>query len=63
MTDKIVGHKTYRDGNGFRHEALCAAEASEIMAHVEAQRAKRASDMPTEEDAARALFQAWYGLK
>lgn len=61
--DPIVGHKTFRDGDSFRHEPLRQSEASIIMASVEAAKAKRAADMPTEKDAARALFEAWYRLK
>lgn len=61
--DPIVGHKTFRDGDSFRHEPLRQSEASAILAACDAAKAKRAADMPTEEDAASAMFQAWYRLK
>lgn len=63
MSDPIVGHKTFRDGDGFRHEPLRESEAAELMARVEAKTKQRAELMPTEQDAARMLFQAWYRLK
>lgn len=65
MTDQdpIVGHKTFRDGNGFRHEPLRESEANEIMARLDAIKAKRAADMPTEQDAIRAMFEAHQRLK
>jgi hypothetical protein len=63
-TNPIVGHKTFSNEDGtFRHEPLRQDEASLIMASADAAKAKRAADMPTEQDAARALFQAWYRLK
>lgn len=58
--DDIVGHKTMSDG---RHEPLTRAEADRIMAAVEASKARRAEAMPTAEDAARAMWDAWYRLK
>lgn len=62
--DPIVGHKTFDDGaGGFRHEPLRQSEASALLASVDAAKAKRAADMPTEKDAARALWEAWYRLK
>ena len=63
MTDPIVGHKTFRDGNGFRHEPLRESEANEIMARIEADDKRRKELMPTEQDAARMLFSAWQRLK
>ena len=62
-SDPIVGHKTFRDGESFRHEPLRRSEADAIMASVEAAKAKRAADMPTEQDAARVMWEAWYRLK
>ena len=60
----IVGHKTLSNGDGtFRHEPLRQDEANLLMQTANAAQAKRAADMPTEEDAARAMFQAWYRLK
>ena len=61
--DPVVGHKTYRDANGTRHEPLRESEAKAIMARVEAATAKRKADMPTEQDAIRAMFDAWQRLK
>lgn len=60
----IVGHKTFAtpDG-GFRHEPLRLDEAEALLAAAEAAKAKRAADMPTEEDAARAMWSAWQRLK
>ena len=58
--EDIVGHKTTRDG---RHVPLRRDEAETIMAHVEAAQAKRAADMPTEQDAIDAMFNAWLRLK
>lgn len=61
--DDIVGHKTIRDGEGFRHEPLTRKEGDEIMARVEASKARRAEAMPTATEAVRALWDAWYRLK
>jgi len=61
--DPVVGHKTYRDANGTRHEPLRESEAKAIMARVEAATAKRKVDMPTEQDAIRALWSAHQRLK
>lgn len=61
--DPIVGHKTFRDGDGFRHEPLRQSEADEIMARIDARDKRLAEQMPTERDAAQALFEAWYRLK
>ena len=61
--DPIVGHKTFTDGHGFRHEPLRESEANEIMARIEASNKRRAELMPTEKDAAKMLFEAWYRLK
>lgn len=61
---EIVGHKTFSDGaGGFRHEPLTRAEGDAIWAAVEARREARAKAMPTEEDAVRAMFEAYYRLK
>lgn len=61
--DPIVGHKTFRDGLGFRHEPLRESEADAIMAAADAAQQRRTELMPTEQDAAAMLFQAWYRLK
>lgn len=62
--DPIVGHKTFSDGaGGYRHEPLRQSEASAILAAAEAAEAKRAADMPTEEDAVRAMWAAWQRLR
>lgn len=62
--DPVVGHKTYSDGaGGFRHKPLRASEADQIMAALERDKARRAEMMPTEADAARALWEAYYRLK
>ena len=64
MADPIVGHKTFStpDG-GFRHEPLRESEAAAIMKSVDEAKARRAELMPTEQDAARAMWDAWYRLK
>lgn len=59
----IVGHKTFRDGDRHWHEPLREDEADAIMARVEGNDKRRAELMPTEQDAAKMLFDAWYRLK
>lgn len=69
--DEIVGHKTFNTGERcpetgmpkLRHEPLTRKEADAIWAAVEAAVAKRASDMPTEQDAVNALWSAQERLK
>ena len=63
--DPVVGHKTIWDAVGMthRHEPLRQSEASAILAAAEAAKAKRAADMPTEEDAARVMWSAWQRLR
>ena len=69
--DEIVGHKTFSTGEtdpatGFpvlRHEPLTRSEADAIFAAVDAAKAKRAADMPTEEDAVRAMWSAFQRLR
>lgn len=68
--NEIVGHKTIATGEtgpeGFpvlRHEPLTRAEADAIWERCEADKAKRAADMPTEEDAVRAMWSAYQRLK
>lgn len=66
MSEEIVGHKTFSTGdplNPFRHEPLTRAEADEIWKRVEEANAKRAADMPTEQDALRAMVEAHHRLK
>ena len=61
--EKIVGHKTFSDGNGgLYHEPLTRGEADAIWNHAKDQEAKRAKDMPTEQDALHAMFQAYQRL-
>ena len=60
----VVGHKTFAvPGGGYRHEPLRQDEAEAIFAAADAEKAKRALDMPTEEDAARAMCRAHQRLK
>lgn len=62
--NEIVGHKTFDDGHGgFRHEPLTRAEADALIAHCEAQRAKRAADMPDVPAAIRAFTDAYRRLE
>lgn len=61
--DPIVGHKTYKDGDSFRHEPLRESEAAAIMASIDAAKAKRAELMPTEQEAVSMMWSAWYRLK
>lgn len=61
---EIVGHKTFSNPDGsLRHEPLTRGEADEILARVEAAKQRRAEQMPTEEAAVKALWDAWYRLK
>lgn len=62
-TDPVVGHKTFHDENGTRHEPLRESEAAAILAASDAAKAKRATDMPTEVDAARAMWSAYQRLR
>lgn len=68
--DDIVGHKTFDTGeigeHGFpivRHEPLTRAEGAALLRSAEATKAKRASDMPDEKSAIRAMFDGWLRLK
>lgn len=61
--DPIVGHKTFRDEDGSWHEPLRQSEANAILAASEAAKLQRAADMPTEEDAARAMWSAYQRLR
>lgn len=64
--DEIVGHKTFATGETcpqtgmpkFRHEPLTRKEADALWQRVEELKAKRAADMPTEQDAVNALWAA-----
>lgn len=56
--DPVVGHKTYHDANGTRHEPLRRSEADAIMAAVDEADRRRAELMPTEQDAIRMMFEA-----
>ena len=62
--DKIVGHKTFYDKErGYWHEPLLESEANEWRAKSDAAKSKRADDMPDEQSAIRAMFDAWLRLK
>jgi hypothetical protein len=62
-TDPVVGHKTFREGNGFRHEPLRQSEADVLMAAIEAADEKRKQLMPDEDAAVHLFFDAWLRLK
>lgn len=62
--DDIVGHKTFRDGQGgFRHEPLTRAEGEAIWAAAEAEREKRQADMPDEQTALNVMGSAFQRLR
>lgn len=61
--NEIVGHKTFSDGDGFRHEPLTRAEADVIMAQIEKSKTQRNALMPDEKSAIRMFFDAWLRLK
>jgi hypothetical protein len=68
--DDIVGHKTISTGKigplGFpelRHEPLTRAEADAICKRADESKAKRATDMPTEQDAVQAMWSAYQRLR
>lgn len=68
--DDIVGHKTLSTGeigpDGFpelKHEPLTRREAEALHERVEARTRKRAADMPDEQAAINAMFEAWQRLK
>ena len=63
INDPIVGHKTIRDGEGYRHEPLHQSEANAIIAAVEASKEKRKLLMPDEQTAIRMMFDAYMRLK
>ena len=63
VRDRVAGHKTYRDGLGFRHEPLYEDEAAALMAQVEASDARRKELMPDEDAAIRMFFDAYIRLK
>lgn len=58
--DPIVGHKTYHDGH---HEPLRQSDETAIMAASDAAKARRAEQMPDEQSAISAMFEAWLRLK
>ena len=62
MDDPIVGHKTFHTPDGPRHEPVRKSEAEALFAAMESAQAKRAAAMPTEQDAIRAMFEAWQRL-
>lgn len=59
----IVGHKTFRNGAGFRHEPLRRSEADKLLAAIEEDRNRRRELMPTEQAAIDMMFSAWLRLK
>jgi hypothetical protein len=67
----IVGHKTFDTGEidpetGFpllRHEPLTRAEGEALWEAAKAAEKKRAEDMPDEQSALNAMFNAWLRLK
>lgn len=69
--DDIVGHKTFSTGDlcpatGFpasRHEPLTRREADALWERAEAAKAKREADMPDEQSAIRAMWEAFQRLK
>jgi hypothetical protein len=69
--DDIVGHKTFDTGEicpetGFpamRHEPLTRREADALWERAMALKAKREADMPDEQSAIKAMFEAWQRLK
>lgn len=64
MTNPIVGHKTIRHEDGsHHHEPLRESEAKAIMDSVAESKRRRAELMPTEKDAAKLMWDAWYRLK
>lgn len=63
-TDPVVGHKTFYDDQGqARHEPLRASEAAALREAADAAKAKRAADMPTEQDAVHAMWSAYQRLR
>lgn len=68
--DDIVGHKTIdtgeRDEHGFpkfRHESLTRAEGEAMWERAKTEETKRATDMPDDKSAIRALWSAQQRLK
>ena len=59
----IVGHKTFRDGESFRHEPLMRAEAEALVAAMDAHERKMAEMVPDEDAAIRMMFNAYQRLK
>lgn len=60
----IVGHVTYDDGPmQFRHEPLTREVADALLAHVDAEKKRRAETMPDEQSAIRVMFDGWVRLK
>lgn len=58
--DPVVGHKTMADGS---HLPLRRSEAEALWDSAVAAKAKRAVDMPTEQDAINTLWSAYQRLK
>ena len=56
--ERIVGHKTFRDGLGFRHEPLYESEGKALLASCDAAAQARRDLMPDEDSAIRMMFAA-----
>lgn len=64
--NEVVGHKTFATGDPlhpFRQEPLTRKEADALLKRVDELKAQRAADMPTEQDAVNALWNAQQRLK
>lgn len=62
--DDIVGHKTFRNERGeLYHEPLMRIDADALIAAADAAKAKRAADMPTEQDAINVMQEAFQRLR
>lgn len=69
--NEVVGHKSFATGEicpetgmpKMRHEPPTRAEVDAIWTRVEAEKQKRAADMPDEKAALLAMHQAWQRLK
>lgn len=61
--DDVVGHKTFRDGDSFRHEPLMRAEAEAMVAAMDAHENAMTELMPDEDSAIRMMFNAYQRLR
>jgi len=60
---EIVGHKTFHDANGYRHEPLTRSEADALLKAVDKAKRRRAKLMPDAKAAVMALWEAQKRLK